>query len=195
MRGQDYSAEGMYFVTLCTMDRKDLFGKIVDGKMRLNDCGNIADQCWRQIPNHFPCAEIDAFVVMPDHVHGILDFRDGTHRNRKRSRGVACECRGVACECRGVACNAPTGTVFIYRGAACCAPAQGPQSGSLGAVIRSYKSAVSKYVNILRNGPGIPVWQRNYHDRIIRNEHELWNVRRYIHDNPQNWSRDEFHWR
>ena len=72
LKEYDYTQPGAYFITICTHDRAGLFGEIVDGEMRLNDCGRVAEQCWLDIPSHFPHAELDAFVIMPNHVHGIL---------------------------------------------------------------------------------------------------------------------------
>ncbi|MCP9448033.1 MAG: hypothetical protein NNA22_10760, partial [Nitrospira sp.] len=81
LKGYDYSQAGAYFVTVCTQDRTCLFGDVADGEMRLNDAGGIARQCWFDIPAHFPNASLDEFIVMPNHVHGIIVV-DG--------RGTAC---------------------------------------------------------------------------------------------------------
>ena len=72
LRGYDYSSEGAYFVTICTHQRRHLFGSITDGNMCLSAAGDIAAACWRSIPQHYPAVELDAFVIMPNHVHGIL---------------------------------------------------------------------------------------------------------------------------
>ena len=72
LKGYDYTQAGAYFITICTHDRAHWFGEVVDGEMRLNDAGRIADQCWRDIPAHFPHVKLDACVIMPNHVHGIL---------------------------------------------------------------------------------------------------------------------------
>jgi REP element-mobilizing transposase RayT len=72
LRGYDYSQAGAYFVTVCTHDRMCLFGEIMDRQMRLNAAGRVVEQCWNQIPEHFPHVELDEFVVMPNHVHGII---------------------------------------------------------------------------------------------------------------------------
>lgn len=85
----DYSQNGAYFVTVCTQNRECLFGEVVHGEMRLNHAGQIANQCWRNIPTHFPHVDIDEFILMPNHIHGILVI-DG----------------------RGTACRAPTGEQF-----------------------------------------------------------------------------------
>ena len=75
LKGYDYSQAGAYFVTICTQDRECLFGDIVDGEMRLNDAGHMVRDVWHKIPEHFPYADIDEFVVMPNHFHGIIDGR------------------------------------------------------------------------------------------------------------------------
>lgn len=72
LKGYDYSRRGAYFVTICVHKRACLFGEIVDGEMVLNDAGSVAAKCWHAIPDHFPHVILDTFVVMPNHVHGIL---------------------------------------------------------------------------------------------------------------------------
>lgn len=72
LNGYDYSQTGVYFITICTQNRECLFGEVVNGAMRLNGLGEIAQRCWNEIPAHFPHVKLDAFVVMPNHVHGVL---------------------------------------------------------------------------------------------------------------------------
>lgn len=72
LKGYDYSRAGAYFITVCTHHRECLFGEIIDGEMKWNECGETARRCWLEIPHHFPHVELDEFVVMPNHVHGIL---------------------------------------------------------------------------------------------------------------------------
>jgi REP element-mobilizing transposase RayT len=72
LKGHDYALPGAYFVTVSTRDRVCLFGHVVNGEMRLNEYGEIARRCWEDIPDHFPFVELDAFVVMPNHIHGIV---------------------------------------------------------------------------------------------------------------------------
>jgi putative transposase len=72
LKGYDYTQPGAYFVTLCHHERMPLFGEIVNGEMRLNDIGRVAERCWLDIPSDFPHVALDAFVIMPNHVHGIL---------------------------------------------------------------------------------------------------------------------------
>ena len=88
LRNYDFSTTGAYFVTVCTSGRACLFGDVVDGEMRLNEAGAVVVECWANMPEHFPHVTLDAFVVMPNHVHGI-----------------------VVIERRGTACRAPENPV------------------------------------------------------------------------------------
>ncbi|OGQ81235.1 MAG: transposase [Deltaproteobacteria bacterium RIFCSPLOWO2_12_FULL_60_19] len=156
IRGYDYLQGGMYFVTICTRDRESLFGEVVDGGMRLNPCGEIARICWAEIPEHFPHAVLDLFVVMPNHIHGIVVV-GARHAVPLQSSP---ECFGK------------------------------PIAGSIPTVVRSFKSAVAKRVNALRGTPGIPVWQRNYYEHVVRDEESLNRIRQYVADNPTRWAFD-----
>jgi putative transposase len=121
---------------------------------------NAVEEAWRQIPFHSPNAGLDESVVMPNHVHGVLWIL---------GRNVV-----------GAQHAAPlpaTRTVAV-------------KPGSLGAIVRSFKSAAAKRVNEVRHTPGARVWQRNYYERVIRNEDELSSVREYIHLNPLKWELD-----
>jgi REP element-mobilizing transposase RayT len=159
----DYAGPGAYFVTICTHERRVLFGAMVDREMRLSPPGEIVLDCWNAIPDHFAHVALDAFVVMPNHVHGILLFRD--HQRR------------------GMACHAPTTTVKRRFSK--------PPAGALSAVLGSFKSASTRGINRLRGIPGAPIWQRNYHEHVIRNETDLDAIRQYVVDNPLRWHLDE----
>ena len=157
----DYARPGSYFVTICARDRECLFGDVAVGEMRLSEYGVIASACLGEIPKHFPYVRLDAFVVMPNHVHMIVVIFD----------------------------------VDVRVGAQHAAPLHQQQRtnvapDSLSAIVRSYKSAVTKRVNELRGMPGVALWQRNYYEHIVRNENELRLVREYIVNNPLQWSLD-----
>jgi len=76
LQGYDYSAKGLYFVTLCVQDKRCLLGSIDDGQMRLNEIGEVADHCWREIPQHYPYVVLHEHIVMPNHVHGLIEIKD-----------------------------------------------------------------------------------------------------------------------
>ena len=158
LRQYDYSQTGAYFVTLCTQNRKILFGKIVDGEMVMNEGGHIAQQCWLDIPNHYPNAELDNFIVMPNHVHGIIIIKD---------------------EIVGAIHELPLRNTKMIR-----------RKMLLPRIIGYFKMNTSKQINQIRKTPGIPVWQRNYYDHIIRNQDELNRIREYIINNPLQWEYD-----
>ncbi len=166
--GYDYSSAGAYFVTVVTWQRDCLFGNVVNGEMILNDFGKIADECWRAIPEHFPNVELGAHVIMPNHAHGIVVIRDDVLRSGAGAQH----------------CCAPTSP-----GANENPHKINVKPGSLGAIVRSFKSAVSYRINKEHNATGI--WQRNYHERILRNEREKDAIWRYIEANPVHWGEDE----
>jgi len=164
----DYSNPGKYFVTICTKNRKCLFGKINDGKMLFNDIGSIANKFWAEIPVHFPNVELDEFVIMPNHVHGIV---------------VILHSR------RDVACNvstpiAPNTQINNFMSSI------SPKKQSLSTIIRSFKSAVTNWCTL--NNYKDFKWQERFYDEIIRNEISLIRIREYIRKNPLNWNNDDF---
>ena len=154
----DYSRAGVYFVTIGTHNRDCLLGDIVKGAIRLNDSGRIVVDEWNHTPALRTNILLDEFVVMPNHIHGIVMIA--------KSR-------------RGVLQYAPTNST----------PLQSP-SQTIGAIVRGFKSAVTKQINELHNTPGSKFWQRNYWEHIIRNESELNRIRAYIQNNPAKWEMD-----
>ena len=164
LQGYDYSHAGSYYVTIVTYQRDCLFGEIVNEEMILNKFGKIADECWRAIPDHFPNVELGAHVIMPNHAHGIIVIRDDElMSNVGATQWVA----------PTTADNHP----------------KGPKPKSLGAIIGSYKSAVSYRIHKEHNATGI--WQRNYYEHIIRDEKDLQNKTDYIEANPSLWDEDD----
>ncbi len=168
-KGYDYTQPGAYFVTIGAFERKFIFGKIINNEIQLYDLGRIAYTCWQQIPNHFTNVEVEPFVIMPNHIHGIItildDDRSGTvHR-------------------RGTIYRAPTMDTGKTR-----EEFGKPVPGSLATIIRTYKAAVSR---IARKELGmVNIWQRNYYEHIVRNQMELEKIGKYILANPQQWADD-----
>lgn len=184
LRGYDYTQGGAYFVTMNTHDRGHLFGRVVaagpggastppdprEPFMELNDHGRIVQECWDAIPAHFPGVFTDAFQIMPNHVHGVVVIGDAMGTD-----GAVGDPSG-----RGGA-----STLHIMDGRP-----RGAKPRSLSAIVGSFKSAATKRINLLRGTPGAPVWQHNYHDRIIRDAGEHERIAQYIFDNPANWASD-----
>jgi REP element-mobilizing transposase RayT len=166
LQDYDYTQQGAYFVTICTYHRDCWFGEIVGGGVILTQIGAIADECWQTIPDHFPGVELDAYIVMPNHLHGIViitqrDLNVGaTHGSPLRAAN-----------------NPPL------------QPAKGLQPGSLGAIIGQFKSSVSRRLKAVPDAP-IPLWQRNYYEHIIRDEDDLNRIRAYIENNASTWETD-----
>ena len=166
----DYSQNGAYFVTLCTWQHKEIFGKIVAEEMQLNGLGKIVEQGWLRTNHGFPNVSMDVFIVMANHIHGIIVI-DHPWATRVGSNNEAVE----------------TGWVTPTRPA-------GPPKGSIGAIIGQFKSKASKQIlPAAGQNPVIPgqVWQRNYYEHIIRSESEWDRIRKYIETNPMNWHLDD----
>jgi REP element-mobilizing transposase RayT len=164
----DYTQDGAYFVTICTHQRACMFGEITDiGEMVLNAPGQIVEDEWLQTALLRPSLELDAFVIMPNHIHGILVIND--------MGGVVGARRALPLQER------PSSEVTFGK----------PAARSLGIIVGAFKSAVSKRINEWRNAPGMPIWQRNFHEKIIRNESMLNALRQYVENNPANWAFDE----
>jgi putative transposase len=178
LKGFDYSEAGEYFITLVTHDRVSLFGEIIDGKMRLSEFGKIVREEWfktEQLRSNVETQE-DEFVVMPNHIHGIISL--------KNEKAVDADIdKTDECESKGTARRALTSESFGQ-----------PRPGSLATIVGAFKSAVTKRINTLRGTPGEAVWLRNYYEHIICTEKEYENIANYIHDNPQNWGmKDEYY--
>lgn len=180
LKGYDYSQAGAYFVTICTQNRDCLFGEIIEGEMVLNDAGKMVQTIWDQIPPHYPGIGIDAFIAMPNHIHGIVivgaatggrpgsgnyDSVHGQHGHGQHGHGQP---QGVA----------PT--------------------LSLADVVHRYKTMTTKrYTDgVKKHGwPPFPkrIWQRNYYEHIIRNENDYDRIYEYIQNNPVKWELDSLH--
>jgi putative transposase len=164
LAGYDYAENGAYFVTICTHNREMLFGEVVDGEMRLNDVGKVADWGWTQITTHFSQVEINCYVVMPNHVHGIIIIVNGNTVGTTHASSLPHTSRP-----------------------------NGPKRGSLSAIVGSYKSAVTKQINQIFNLDSGHIWQERYHDHIIRNDDTLNKIRGYVQTNPARWQEDTFY--
>ncbi len=189
LQGYDYADAGGYFVTICTQGRESLFGRVIDGKMHLNDAGRMVEQLWSSLPVRFPTVTLDVFIVMPNHFHGIVlltdcDIRRGescirpnpdepciTHENDLRPEPAHKE--------QGDHKDRPYGTT----------------KDSLGRIIQGFKSLTTNaYIRGVNENGWQPfsgkLWQRNYYEQIIRNEAELTAIREYSAANPSNWDED-----
>lgn len=147
LRDFDYSSNNLYFVTICVQDRKSILGKVVGDRAFLSPYGRIADTHWSKLTDRFSTIELDEYVIMPNHIHGIIGVR---------------------------------ATVKV-------AP-------TLGQIIGAYKSMVlHECLELAKIKDTIfgKLWQRNYYEHIIRDEDDLNRIRKYIHNNPANWTKDK----
>ena len=176
----DYTQAAAYFVTICTRDRVCLFGEVETGRMGLNRYGRIAAEEWRRTANLRDSVALDAFIVMPNHVHGIIVIQTDGNGGPDVLRGDTA--RRVA-----------TATTTDGAGSSSDRQCGRPQAGSLGTIVGAYKSAVTRCINQHRSVSGESVWQRNYHDHIIRNDEEWRRIRQYIRTNPARWHCDRLY--
>jgi len=183
LKGYDYSRPGAYFVTLCTRNRKCLFGQVVNKKMKLNDMGLIAEKCWNEMPSHFPHVRLDEFIVMPNHIHGILII---TPVGAKNFSPIAANTYAPVETNNYSPLRVKNHSPHRPRGT----------SKTIGSVIRGFKIGVTKWCR-KKNRQNIPysdtikgLWQRNYFDHIIRDDEFLNRIREYIIQNPMQWEFD-----
>lgn len=141
----DYAQPGAYFVTIVTHDREFLLGTVAGCEVQLNNCGEAVRHAWLELPQHYPCVCLDEFVVMPNHVHGIVVIGSAPNASRRHR---------------------------------------------LSEIVRGFKTFASRRVNGIRATPGVPVWQRNYYEHIVRDNPEFDRVRAYVAANPARWSSD-----
>jgi REP element-mobilizing transposase RayT len=161
LKGWDYRNAGYYFITICTHQREHYFGRVVAHEMGLSPLGEIAAQFWCEIPSHHAGIDLDEWIIMPNHVHGIVVIREH-------------------------AVETLHATSLPHENAEMSAIS--PKAGSLSVVIRSYKSAVTRWAGL--NGYQNFAWQPRFYDHIIRDETSLHNIRAYISGNPVKWETD-----
>jgi putative transposase len=160
---RDYAANGLYFITICTDKRQCFFGDVKEFEMQLSAIGEIAKQFWSEIPSHFQYTNIDSFVIMPNHVHGIIiiDQPQNVETQNFASPNIS--------------------DASNKFGAL--------KPGSLQAIVHSYKSAVTRWCR--KNGHESFRWQERFHENIIRADDSLDNIREYIKNNPAKWEYDK----
>ena len=166
-KGHDYGFPGFYFVTICTQHRACLLGKVDDGVMYANDAGQMVERVWLELCDRFDRIQLDAFVVMPNHVHGIIRLVD------------------------------PVGEIVVGM-PTIGAPTRGVPVMGLGDVVGAFKSITTHEYAIEVHAHRWPpfdkrLWQRNYYERIVRDDNALQNIRRYIVNNPSKWQQDKLH--
>ena len=173
---RNYAANGYYFVTICTHKKHCYLGNVVNNEMQLSPIGKIADKLWWEIPQHSKSTYLDEYIIMPNHIHGIIVIDNPNH------------------PCRDVACYVPTLNVHTTTHDDDYDLSQimselSPKSGSLSTIIRSFKSAVTRWCK--QNNYNNFAWQPRFYEHIIRNDGSLDKIREYIINNPRKWSKDK----
>lgn len=171
LKGYDYSLAGLYFITICTQNRRCLFGKIDHDEMILNEAGRMVWDEWEKLPQRFPHVELQAFIVMPNHFHGVLEIVGATLVVAPNEKGQP---QGIAPTDQGIA---PT------------------SKKTIGDMMDAFKFITTvEYIRGVKthNWPRFDgkLWQRNYYEHIIRNQHAYENISQYIINNPANWQAD-----
>jgi len=210
LKNWDYRSSGAYFITICTKDRIHYFGHIVDHEMIHNAIGMIAQQCWIDIPNHFPFIELGNFVIMPNHVHGILIIHHANFAGMVETlhaTSLPTDVQPTDVQPTDVQPTdvQPTDVQPTDAHPTDVQPTDihpmdippngknekmagiSPKQGTISTVIRSYKSAVTKAGHCIN--PCF-AWQTRYYDSIIRNAFSFQRIQTYIGNNPANWNED-----
>ncbi|MGB7442637.1 MAG: transposase [Coleofasciculaceae cyanobacterium] len=166
LQGYDYGQSGAYFITLCTYKKECWFGEICDSQMRLNQLGKIVAQEWLRTPQIRPEITLDEWIVMPNHLHGIIIVNNntvGAHRRAPSSSQPKP--------------HTPSPQFRRY-------------SNSLPSIIAGFKSATTKRINKQRETQKTPLWQRNYYESVLRDTKHFEHARSYIYTNPVRWKDD-----
>ncbi|RUT78850.1 transposase [Ancylomarina longa] len=200
----NYSNEGLYFVTICTHGRLLSFGAIANQEMELSVIGKLAHQFWYEIPNHFPFAKLHAFVVMPNHIHGIIEISNIVETLHATSVPNEMDARSVPNEMDATSVPNEMYATSVHEEMYARSVRDGlfvgnaknkkmasisPKCGSLASIIRSYKSAVTKEARKMNSDFE---WQERFHDHIIRDDQEYHRIANYINDNPRKWEEDKY---
>lgn len=170
--GHDYASDGWYFVTVCTYQRLCLFGEIVSNTMVLNNLGEVIADEWRKSSDIRQEVQLDAWIVMPNHFHGIV--------------------RILSPEAKAMVDDLPNqNTTTENKNSLLKGISMKPRS--LSSLVSGFKSTTTRQINVMRNASGTPVWQRNYYEHIIRDKVALQYIREYVWKNPFRWDVDQLH--
>lgn len=167
LKDWDYSSPAFYFVTICTLNMNNFFGKIENNKILLSEKGKIAQSCLVKTPKHFNNIKIDTYIFMPNHIHLIIQILP--HNPYVETRHAA---------------SLPTNSNIFYK------QINQKSNQSISKIIRSFKSAVTKQCREQKLFFG---WQSRFYDHIIQNKKEYYQIKKYIYNNPINWLKDPYH--
>ena len=190
LKNWDYGTNGAYFITICTQNREHFFGEIVETQFIASEIGTMAEKYWMEIPHHFPYIELGNFVIMPNHVHGILiidknvkTLQCNVSENESTVQTLQSTVQTLQSTVQTLHCNVSTNKNQQMANIS-------PKSGTISAIVRSYKSVVTKNAHFIHADFG---WQPRFHDHIIRNAPEWERIQTYIENNPMHWKEDKFY--
>jgi REP element-mobilizing transposase RayT len=173
----DYSAPGSYFITICIKNREQILGHVENKKMQLSQFGKLVKTEFLKIPEYHQRVFLDAWVVMPNHVHCIITLGDYD--------GIAVGGGGGGGDGRGDGDGDPTeNQIKQYR--------KQRRAMLIPKIVGKFQMQTSKQINVLRKTPGAANWQRDYHDHVIRDKDEYDRIKKYIINNPALWNEDIF---
>ncbi|MEQ9367743.1 MAG: transposase [Coleofasciculus chthonoplastes F3-SA18-01] len=181
LKGYDYTQTGAYFITVCTWQRQCLLGEIINGEMQLSRYGEAVKFNWDILPKRYDGVRLDAFIIMPNHVHGIIFLHDWGEEGAGLDRLFPSTATLVVKP-------APTKSIASAKSSHKQSKIYG-----LPEIVRGFKTFSSRRINQLRSQSGISVWQRGYYEHIIRHEESLTAIRDYILKNPWDWHNDDLH--
>jgi REP element-mobilizing transposase RayT len=181
LQGYNYAQHGAYFITICTHNKEPVFGEIKSGIMIPSHLGEIAYNQWLQLPQRFTNINLGAFVIMPNHIHGIIiiEEMDPSRRGEAGDNKHSIKPKITLSPASPTLPNEdslPHGTI----------------PGSISAIIQNYKSSTSRKINMLLRTKNKTTWQRNYYEHIIRDDNDYDRIVEYIENNPSCWSDDRY---
>lgn len=184
LQNWDYRWNASYFVTICTHQRQHFFGKVINGKMHLSQIGLIADILWYEIKNRSKNVILDEFVVMPNHIHGIITICDYDENDTNGTNGTNVETRrALSLHASPTFSSSPDSQTIGQK------RFQNQGKNSLSSIVGSYKSSVTKHAHRL----GFEfAWQSRFYENIVRDEKAFEYIAAYINNNPAKWSEDRF---
>lgn len=190
LKGYDYSTPGAYFITICAYEKKPLFGAVADAggnkpaTMRLNNAGIIVHEEWVNTEKIRNEIQIDEFVIMPNHIHGIVWITERIPARRTPFEKGRTPGKGQWRKGR---------TPFARTGES-DSPGLVSPSGAIGAMVRGFKSTVTRRIRDISGNPEMKVWHRNYWDHVIRDDADMARIREYVHNNPARWDLDSLNY-
>jgi len=186
LQNWDYGWNGAYFITICTQNREHYFGEIHEQKMKLSEIGKLVHDYWHEIPNHFQNISLGEFIVMPNHIHGIIIIDKPCGDNDNNNDDIV--------ETRQCLVSTTTNTPNPYGSSNNSKTIgqkrfQNQGKNTLSSIVGSYKSVVTKNVRLIHANFA---WQSRFHDHIIRDDKSFNTISNYIQNNPLKWGNDRF---